>query len=143
MPSKLELARKSAKRARDKAREGKQKLLQKGTMLGAAYGVGRLEETGRMDDIPQILGMPRTLTVAGLGYGLAMFTGGTLADVAEGAADGAASVAAYQYGKGEDVSGDEDDELAELTAEVEAAEREAGISGDDDDDDIIVEVDDD
>lgn len=126
MASKLDRIRAGAKRQRDAAKARKGSFVRKGSMLATGYGIGKLEESGRMDDIPQPFGVPRTVVVAGVAMVASAFLGGTAGDITEGIGDGAGTVAAYQFGAGMEVSGGErtrDPELNRLQDELEDVER--------------------
>lgn len=96
--------------------------MRRGAMLATSYGVGSLEASGRMDAIPQLMGMPRTLTVGGAALLASLFVRGKGGHLIEGVADGALSIAAYQFARPGAVSGAPEDELAELEADLRRAE---------------------
>ena len=94
-------------RARNAARNAKTDATE--TVAGAAtsYFLGSLESSGAINSIPQVMGMPRTLTLALLGKGVAYFTGsgGTMHAVANGIGNAATHVGLYQLASRGSVSG--------------------------------------
>lgn len=130
---KLTRMKDAASRARRRAGERKKNLIRKASAYGAGYGIGKLESTGRMESIPTIFGVPRTVTL-GLAASAAAFAlpeSSMIGHVADGVGDGCLTVAAYQFAKGQTVSGAEDEELARLDQALAALEP--GVSGYDED----------
>jgi len=126
MASKIDTARRALASQRKKARESRGMITRKAAMVGTSYGIGSLEQSGRMDSIPRLFGMPRTLTVGAASLLASMYVSGAAGDALEGVADGALSVAAYQFASGGEVSGDRE-ELAQLEGELDRLES---VSGD-------------
>jgi hypothetical protein len=90
-----------------KARADRRRWRQKVALISTGAAIGALEKSGRMDDIPQVMGAPRTFTTAVVAYGLAYVApSGTMKDIAEGVGDGSACILSYQYMKGGEVSGE-------------------------------------
>ncbi len=71
-----------------------------------SYLIGSMEAAGTMSQVPQVFGLPRTVTLAVVGKLIEYNMGGTVAEVAGGAATAAANIAIYQFSRGQTVSGD-------------------------------------
>jgi hypothetical protein len=80
-------------------------MLEIGAAIGTAYVVGKLAQSGGLDRVPDVLGMPKTVTVAAVGKLIAYNVSGKAKQITNGLATGAACVAAYQFGNGQTVSG--------------------------------------
>ena len=103
--SKLRRAQAAAKRLRDKTKAARGDAIKKVTGAGTAYLLGRAQQSGAIENIPSIMGAPKTLTVMVGAGALAWFTSGTLSDAAEGAFDATLYATAWQYGMGQGVQG--------------------------------------
>lgn len=117
----LTSAKASASRARKEAKTARSSAVVRGAGLLTAYGIGSLEANGRMEDIPQILGLPRTVTLAGAAMLLAPHVDGYMGDVLDGVGESAMYIAAYNFGAGRDISGatlPEGDDLEALKDEL-------------------------
>lgn len=127
----LERARSAAQTASRKRKEAKRTMYRKASAYGTAYALGKAVESGAIDRIPQLFGVPRTV-VLGAGASVAsFFVGGGAGDILDGVGDGAMCVAAFQFGAGQTVSGSDEDELAALDAEIDRARAALGdgVSG--------------
>ena len=144
--SAIQRARDSATRLRAKAKERQGFAVRKVAMGASAWTVGKVDAgvdvLGMNIQIPNILGMPKSGTLALLGYGVALMSApdGLAANIGEGMGDAGLAIALFQTGAGEtvagheDVSGDEDmeevdqlvDELHELSA-AQAVEQSSGV----------------
>ncbi len=94
----LERARRTASAAKSDANE----ML---AMAGTSYMIGSMVKSGNIEKIPEIFGMPRTVTLAIAAKVLAYNAGGTLKQAANGAANAAAAVAIFQFAQGLEVAG--------------------------------------
>ena len=70
-----------------------------------AYGVGSMLKNGQLEKVPQIFGMPRTVTLAVAAKLLAYNSGGRVKQAANGASAAAAAIALFQFGHGDSVAG--------------------------------------
>ncbi len=137
MASKLDQARRSAATARAKAKRTRANIVQKAAMGGTAYGLGAGGDWIE-SNIPRLFGMPRTLTLAAIGYGVSLFMpdSSLFGAASEGVADGAAAVGLYQMGAGETVLGAADAEMAQLEQRLDDLQQlTAGA-----DEDLMVDV---
>lgn len=90
---------------RSKARINDAEMRRSGAGVAASFIIGALEKSGRMNDIPTLAGLPRTVTLAFAAKLGASYASGSAADYLDGVGDAAANVAVYQFAKGPDVSG--------------------------------------
>jgi len=74
-------------------------------MAGTSYMIGSMVKSGNIEKIPEIFGMPRTVTLAIAGKLLAYNASGALKQAANGAASAAAAVAIFQFAQGLEVAG--------------------------------------
>lgn len=125
MASKAQRLRTQLQNTRRRARERKQATTRKASGAVTAYAIGKAEETGAMNSIPRLFGMPRTVT-AGVAATLgSMFVGGVAGEIMEGIGEGSLNVAAYQFGRGLEISGADPylvgagDPLADVEAALE------------------------
>lgn len=103
---KFEAMKASANSARKRAREGRSEMKRRATLAGSAFVLGKLEQSGMLERIPTVAGIPRTI-MAGVIAGVAgQFVKGTAGDVLDGIADSAIAITGYQWGKGESVGDD-------------------------------------
>ena len=93
-------AKEAIQRARRTAGEAKADMAELGAGTVTAYLIGSMETSGAMAQIPQVLGLPRTLTLAVAAKLLAYNASGTIKQVANGAGNAALNVAIYQFAKG-------------------------------------------
>ena len=101
--------RSAAQRARAKATQNDQR-----AAIGAVIGAGVLGYTykeGYLQRVPQLAGVPTTVTVAVVGLGVGYYAGGTLGDIGRAVGIAAAVVAAYQLASGQTVAGDSDSDV--------------------------------
>lgn len=96
--SALERARRTAANAKADSTE----MLSVG---GTSYMIGSLVKSGNIEKIPELFGMPRTVTLAIAAKLLAYNASGQVKQVANGAATAAASIAIFQFSQGLDVAG--------------------------------------
>lgn len=76
------------------------------TLGAAAFMLGKAEQSGMLERLPTVFGMPRTI-VAGVIAGVAgQFVSGTAGDILDGVADAAIAVTGYKWGQGGEVAGD-------------------------------------
>lgn len=94
----LERARRTAGAAKADANE----ML---AMAGTSYMIGSMVKSGNIEKIPEIFGMPRTVTLAIAAKLLAYNAGGAMKQAANGAANAAATVAIFQFAQGLEVAG--------------------------------------
>lgn len=113
MASAANRAKAAAKRVRDKMKEAKGNTIRRGANIGTSYALGKAVETGAIERVPQLWGMPRTLTLAALGAAGAMYGSGKMADAAEGVLDSALAISAYDFGRGAPVQGVEGESFNE------------------------------
>lgn len=76
--------------------------LQRKLVMGATgYAIGRIEATASARNVQpfSLMGMRTDLSIAAIGYAAATFGEGRIAEIGEGVADGALSVAAYRMGR--------------------------------------------
>lgn len=92
-------------RARRTASEAKNDAVEMVSEVTTSYLLGSLETSGRIRDIPQIMGLPRTVTLALVGKLVAYNTSGKVRQIAAGAANAATAIAVYQFARGQTVSG--------------------------------------
>lgn len=92
-------------RARRSASEAKNDAVEMVSEVTTSYLLGSLEASGRIRDVPQIMGLPRTVTLALVGKLVAYNTSGRVKQMANGAANSAVAIAVYQFAKGQTVSG--------------------------------------
>lgn len=91
---------------RARAREDRSRWTRRLTLVGTGYAVGSLVQSGRIESIPKVFGMPRTV-VLGVAATLASdYIGGRGGDIAEGIGEGCLTIAAFQFGAGQEVAGD-------------------------------------
>lgn len=102
-------------RARRTATEAKADTVVVAAELGTAYLLGSLEASGRIRDIPQVMGLPRTVTIAAAAKLLQYNSSGRMKQIAEGIGNSAASIAVFQFARGATVSG-VGDEAGRMTA---------------------------
>lgn len=102
---KLEALKQRAKNATRRAREKREERLHKGSAIVGAGLVGKLEQSGYIDRLPSLGPLPRMATLGLVLTGVEMFTTGKTAVVAGGVSTGLLSVAAYQFGSGQEISG--------------------------------------
>jgi hypothetical protein len=95
----VELARRARERAARTATKARI------TALATAGFVGYLERVNMLSRVPAIAGS-RLVTLGLVGAGAEMWGSGTIAEVGGGLLTGAGSVAAYQFGKGQTISGE-------------------------------------
>lgn len=77
--------------------------------VGAIVGAGVLGyayKEGYLQRVPQLAGVPTTVTLAAVGLGVGYYAGGTLGDIGRAVGIAAAVVAAYQLASGATVAGD-------------------------------------
>ena len=99
-----------------------------------AYGIGSMRKNGQLARVPQLFGMPHTVTLAVAAKLISLNTGGKMKQAANGAAMAAASIALYQFGNGESVSGYiSGGRERTLTEEAKVAKRLAAAARDDGD----------
>jgi len=116
MASKLSRAREAAKRAREKAAEGRRMAVRRASTAGAGFIIGSMERSGALESIPQIAGVPRMVILAGVGVVGGMYAKGAIGDALDGLGDAALAIGAYQLGNSGSVSGAETviDDVPEL-----------------------------
>lgn len=121
--SKLESARRRAATLAKKARESSDAFIEKGAMGAAAYGLGKMEAGGTFFglDVPALMNFPKAVTVGAIGLIGSRFASGKMAAALEGVGDAGLSVALYNFGRGEGVTGASPQELAELEAALDQA----------------------
>lgn len=93
-------AKEAIARARRTATEAKADMTELGAGAVTSYLIGSMEASGAMAQVPQVLGLPRTLTLAVAAKLLAYNTSGTTHQAANGAGNSALNVAIYQFAKG-------------------------------------------
>jgi hypothetical protein len=98
-------AQEAIQRARRTATAAKADATRMAAGAVTSYLVGSMEAAGTMAQVPQLMGLPRTVTLAILGKLVAYNTGGTISEGADGAATAAANIAIYQFSRGQTVSG--------------------------------------
>ena len=104
-------------RARRTATEAKADTVVVAAELGTAYLLGSLEASGRIRDVPQVMGLPRTVTIAAAAKLLQYNSSGRMKQIAEGVGNSAASIAVFQFARGATVSGSGvGDEAGRMTA---------------------------
>jgi hypothetical protein len=96
-------------RARRTASEAKENAVEMAAEVGTSYLLGSMEASGQIRNIPQVFGMPRTVTLALAAKLVAYNTSGRVSQVARGVASSATAVAVYQFARGQTVSGVGDD----------------------------------
>lgn len=92
-------------RARKMATEAKADSVVMVSEVGTSYLIGSLEKSGRMRDIPQVLGLPRTVTLALVAKLVEYNATGKVKQIASGVGSAATVIATYQFSKGQEVSG--------------------------------------
>lgn len=105
MASAADKAKAAAKRVRDRLKAAKGNTIRRGANGVTSYAMGKAVESGAIDRIPSIMGMPKTLTVAAVGLAGSMYGSGRVADAAEGVLDSAIAIYGYDLGKGSGVQG--------------------------------------
>lgn len=102
---KYEAARQAVKNANKRAREGRSEMRRRAMLGGAAFALGKMEQSGMLQRLPTVFGLPRTM-LAGVAAGVAgQFVGGAAGDFLDGIADAAIAVTGYKWGQGEQVAG--------------------------------------
>lgn len=130
--AKYEKALNRVKNANKRAKEGRSEMRRRATLAGSAFALGKLESSGMLERLPTVMGMPRTM-VAGIVAGIGgQFVGGMAGDILDGIADSAIAVVGYQWGKGQQVAGEDPGPLYDpATARVVRANP-GLVAGDDD-----------
>lgn len=126
--SAIQRAKDSASRLRKKGKERKGFAVRKVAMGASAYGIGKLDAGfdvfGMSIQVPTILGMPKSATLAAVGYVVSLMSGfdSLAGNIGEGAGDAGASIALFQTGRGETVSGydDENEDVGQDDADLQS-----------------------
>ena len=119
-------AQEAVARARRTAQEARANAVEMVAEVGTSYLIGSLEASGRMRDIPQFLGLPRTVTLAVVAKLIEYNSSGRVSQAAAGVGASATAIAVYQFAKGGTVSGVAGvGALGRRGAELESASRRA------------------
>lgn len=97
----------SAALARRRAADKRSAMTRRVSGLGGAYVLGRMAQSGGLERIPTIFGLPRLAVIGAVGFIAGEYVSGTAGDALEGVGDAALAVAAYQMGSGATVAGDD------------------------------------
>lgn len=129
--NRMQKARASAARRR---REERHAMRRRMYMVGSGAALGWADREGWLDRLPSLGGVPRVGVLGGAALAASYLFSGPAGDVLEGIADAGLTLGAYGLVRGEGVIGATDDEeLAQLTAELQQLQAEQqGVSGADD-----------
>lgn len=92
-------------RVRARLRDEEAEARRGGAALATSYVIGSMETSGAMASVPQLFGLPRTVTLAVLAKAGGTFARGPVRDYLQGVGDSAAIIATYNFSKGGTVSG--------------------------------------
>lgn len=101
-------AKELAARARARLRDEEGEVRRMGASLATSYVIGSMENSGAMASVPQLLGLPRTVTLAVAAKVAGTFMSGKLRDYAQGVGDAASNIATYNFAKGATISGEDE-----------------------------------
>lgn len=90
---------------RSRSRINEAEARRSGAALAAGFTLGAMEKAGTLAQVPDMFGLPKTVTIAIVSKLAAGYASGDMSDYANGVGDAAGVVALYQFGKGETVDG--------------------------------------
>ena len=103
---KIEELKNRARNATRRAKEKKDDRMRMVTTIATGGLSGKLEQSGYLDRLPTIGPLPPMATAGALAAIGSNFMGGKAGRILDGVGTGLLTVAAYQFGKGQSISGD-------------------------------------
>lgn len=85
---------------RSRARINEAEARRSGAALASGFVLGSMEKAGTLNDLPDMFGLPKSVTIAIVAKLGAGYATGDIADYMNGLGDAAGVVALYQFGKG-------------------------------------------
>jgi hypothetical protein len=98
-------AQEAIARARRTATEARADATEMASGVVTSYVIGSMEAAGTMAQVPQLMGLPRVVTLAAAAKLVAYNASGNVRQVANGVGNACTHIAVYQFSKGQTVSG--------------------------------------